>query len=110
MRPGDDVPIVTPPAVARELRALRLERGYGLRELGRRIGCSHSFLSTIEHGKRAPSMRVADGLIMVLQPPPRLAWQLDALAADVEREGPLRLERHRARAALREAERATRRL
>jgi transcriptional regulator with XRE-family HTH domain len=47
----------SPPALGPRLRAIRLARGIGLRELARRLDLSPSSISQIETGKIQPSVR-----------------------------------------------------
>ena len=51
--------------VGDKIKQLRLENGYTLKEFGRKIGMSVSFLSDIENGKSRPSLKrckeIADG-------------------------------------------------
>ena len=39
------------------LRELRKGKGYNIRELGERVGCSHGLITAIENGRRSPSLR-----------------------------------------------------
>jgi transcriptional regulator with XRE-family HTH domain len=50
-------PADAPRALGPRLRAIRLERGIGLRELARRLDLSPSSISQIETGKMQPSVR-----------------------------------------------------
>jgi transcriptional regulator with XRE-family HTH domain len=50
-------PVDVPSALGPRLRALRLARGIGLRELARRLDLSPSSISQIETGKMQPSVR-----------------------------------------------------
>ena len=50
-------PADAPRALGPRLRAIRLERGIGLRELARRLELSPSSISQIETGKMQPSVR-----------------------------------------------------
>src|SRR5262249_27354318 len=67
------------------LRALRLRRGLGLRELARRLDLSPSSISQIETGKMRPSVRTlyalasefgvtVDALLFDQAPPSQVAW------------------------------------
>lgn len=69
MPPAD---IETPNAealVGRKLRALRLERGYSLRELAETSGLSINTLSLVENGKTSPSVATLQQLARALDVP-----------------------------------------
>jgi transcriptional regulator with XRE-family HTH domain len=53
--------------VAARLKLHRLERGLGLRQAARLIGCSPGFYCDLEHGQRAPSRQMAERIIRALQ-------------------------------------------
>lgn len=48
--------------VAAKIKEARLEKGLGLRELARQVGCSPGFLSMVEHGTKRPSSELMDRL------------------------------------------------
>ena len=56
-----------PPALGPRLRAIRLRRGLGLRELARRLDVSPSSISKIETGKNQPSVRTLYAFASELQ-------------------------------------------
>lgn len=62
-RSGSDVA----PALGPRLRAIRLRRGVGLRELARRLDVSPSSISKIETGKNQPSVRTLYAFAAELQ-------------------------------------------
>ena len=62
-RSGSDVA----PALGPRLRAIRLRRGVGLRELARRLDVSPSSISKIETGKNQPSVRTLYAFASELQ-------------------------------------------
>lgn len=53
--------------LSEEIRALRLEAGFTLREFGRRTNISAAHLSDIEHGRRLPSDEYLERIAKVLQ-------------------------------------------
>ena len=57
----------TAPALGPRLRAIRLRRGLGLRELARRLDVSPSSISKIETGKNQPSVRTLYAFASELQ-------------------------------------------
>jgi transcriptional regulator with XRE-family HTH domain len=57
----------TAPALGPKLRAIRLRRGLGLRELARRLDVSPSSISKIETGKNHPSVRTLYAFASELQ-------------------------------------------
>lgn len=57
----------TAPALGPRLRAIRLRRGLGLRELARRLDVSASSISKIETGKNQPSVRTLCAFASELQ-------------------------------------------
>jgi len=60
--------------IGQTLRALRLNRGYSLRKLGKLAGISHSFISDIEHGRSNPSIPTIDKLTEALGVRPDVLW------------------------------------
>lgn len=72
------------PLARRRLRDARLRAGLSLRELGRRLGVSASFLSQIEGGKSDPSVSTLYALVSELQ------LSLDALLEPDEAAAPER--------------------
>jgi len=71
---------VLPADLAAQLRAARLYRGLGLRELARHVGLTPGYLTLLEQGKRCPSLAVARDLVTALELVPDLAEQLFAIA------------------------------
>lgn len=51
------------PAVAQVLRSGRLRRGWSFRTAGRETGVAFGYLCLLEHGKRVPSVAVAEALV-----------------------------------------------
>ncbi len=70
----------------------RVERGLALRELARRIECSPSFVSDIEHDRRLPSSqtleRICNELDLDVDEMMRLAGKFGATASDYIRREP----------------------
>jgi len=58
-----------PQPLGMRIRALRLMRGFGVRELAARIGVSPSLISQIELGKGAPSVKTLYALVAALDVP-----------------------------------------
>ena len=48
------------------LRAYRLERGFTQEQLSERVGVVHSFISSLESGKKQPSLTMAFNLAAAL--------------------------------------------
>jgi DNA-binding XRE family transcriptional regulator len=65
-----------------ELRTARGSRG--LRSTARELGISHGYLSLLEHGKRAPSLKVAWRLCEVLELNPGAKTKLIEIAGRVD--------------------------
>jgi transcriptional regulator with XRE-family HTH domain len=75
-----------PADLAAELRAVRLGRGLGLRQVAREIGASPGYLTLLEQGKRCPSRAFAVDLAAALNLDPRLTARLfDVARHDVGR-------------------------
>lgn len=84
------------PALGPKLRAIRLRRGLGLRELARRLDVSPSSISKIETGKNQPSvrtlyafaseLRVTIDEVLDLEQPTRRDSSGDVRAADPDLE------------------------
>lgn len=55
------------------LRSVRTERRMSLRKLAGRLGMSYGYLGSLERGEKAPSARLAEQLVEVLQPGPDAA-------------------------------------
>jgi transcriptional regulator with XRE-family HTH domain len=54
------------PSLGQTIRAARLARGLGLRELARRVGMAASYLTDIEHDRRVPAALLAESLSAAL--------------------------------------------
>lgn len=48
--------------IGEKLKKIRIEKGLSLRELGRRINISYSYLSRIENGKQKPHLDLLESL------------------------------------------------
>ncbi|GAB4087043.1 hypothetical protein GCM10028784_36730 [Myceligenerans cantabricum] len=71
------------PGFGAYLRALREERGLSLRRLGTLVHCSHGHVWDLEHGRKAPSLRVAALLDDVLGAGGQLAGMVQPESADL---------------------------
>jgi transcriptional regulator with XRE-family HTH domain len=58
---------IPPPGLGAMLRRARIRRSLGQKEAGRLAGLSQGYLCHLEHGRRLPSMVVAEALACVLQ-------------------------------------------
>ncbi|MEA2311838.1 MAG: hypothetical protein QOE28_1806 [Solirubrobacteraceae bacterium] len=63
-------------ALGAKVRALRQERGLTLKELGRRAGLSHPFLSQLERGLARPSLNSAERIAAALGIPVGTLWTM----------------------------------
>ncbi len=63
-----------PEGLGARIRALRLERGLTLKQLGARASLSHPFLSQVERGLAAPSIAALQRIARALQVPPGQLW------------------------------------
>jgi transcriptional regulator with XRE-family HTH domain len=61
-------------ALGARVRALRRERGWTLKQLGREAGLSHPFLSQLERGLARPSVGSAERIARALGVPVGLLW------------------------------------
>ena len=61
-------------ALGARVRSLRRQRGLTLKELGRRAGLSHPFLSQLERGLARPSLGSAERIADALEVPVGLLW------------------------------------
>lgn len=52
-----------------KIRLLRTEKGYSLRELGKRVNLSFSYLGDIERGRTNPSIETLKSLAEALEVP-----------------------------------------
>lgn len=63
---GAREPRTLPPEVAASIRQCRLDAGLSVREAARRAGISPGFWSSLESGRRAPSLGTVVGLLRTL--------------------------------------------
>jgi transcriptional regulator with XRE-family HTH domain len=66
-----------PGALGQRLRALRIAKGVGVRQLAEKVGVSASLISQIELGKGAPSVKTLYGLVKVLDVPMAVLFETD---------------------------------
>jgi transcriptional regulator with XRE-family HTH domain len=68
------VPSEAAAALGAHVRSLRRQRGMTLKDLGRRAGLSHPFLSQLERGLARPSVGSAERIALALDVPVGLLW------------------------------------
>jgi len=78
--------IATSAALGRAMRAHRHRAGLSLLRAAAAAGVHHTYLSRLEHGKRHPSARTLDRLVVALAVPAREAEELRALAGHPPRD------------------------
>jgi len=66
--------------MGRELRRARLRLGLSYRQASQRAGVAHGHLCDLEHGRRAPSVAVAESIIFGYRLKPDVACRLLAEA------------------------------
>src|SRR5215210_5449080 len=71
-------------ALGARVRSLRQERGWTLKQLGRKAGLSHPFLSQLERGLARPSLGSAERIARALQVPVGLLWSIPARGGSPE--------------------------
>ena len=71
-------------ALGARVRSLRQERGWTLKQLGRKAGLSHPFLSQLERGLARPSAGSAERIARALQVPVGLLWSAPARGGNPE--------------------------
>ena len=71
-------------ALGARVRALRRERGWTLKQLGREAGLSHPFLSQLERGLARPSVGSAERIARALGVPVGLLWSTPARGGSSE--------------------------
>lgn len=52
-------------SIGQRIKKLRNEKGYSLRELGKRLNIAHSHLSMIENGKKKPNLELLGSIAKV---------------------------------------------
>ena len=78
--------ITTSAALGRAMRGYRQRAGLSLLRAAAAAGVHHTYLSRLEHGKRHPSARTLDRLVVALSVPSSEAEQLRALAGHPPRD------------------------
>lgn len=68
--------------IGKQLRQLRMAKGYSLRELAKISGLSHSFLSDIEHDRCNPSLCSLYKLANALEVKPEIFLQKEVVIND----------------------------